>query len=221
MFTMSTTHYDTLEISRTASTEAIKANYRRLMRKHHPDHGGNNPELAGRINEAYETLSNTNSRASYDAKLAAEEVPTQATGNPPSSPHTGQPENNWTFIPTASAPQYAPRPNPYPTVLPHHARPEDYFLDDNLRRSVRIERTAGSFLRYAAHAIVLTVFMFMLFIVLAVCTYLMPPETAAVATPAVNMVGLIVIGGYITLIIRGHLKREKKRAAHNAMFGAR
>ena len=62
-------HYDTLNVSNTATAEDIKKSYRRLASKHHPDKGGDTNEFQ-KIEEAYRVLSDTTSRAEYDAELS-------------------------------------------------------------------------------------------------------------------------------------------------------
>lgn len=65
-------YYDILGVARTASLEEIKKRYRELARQLHPDVNPNNPEAArrfGEISEAYRTLSDADSRATYDAEL--------------------------------------------------------------------------------------------------------------------------------------------------------
>ena len=59
------THYDTLGVSKNASTEEIKKAYRRLASKHHPDKGGDKHKFQ-EIEEAYRVLSNPQTRAEYD-----------------------------------------------------------------------------------------------------------------------------------------------------------
>lgn len=66
-----TDYYKLLQVRRDASPEVIAAAYRRLMRSAHPDAGGD-PEYATRLNVAYETLSDPESRRRYDATLPAE-----------------------------------------------------------------------------------------------------------------------------------------------------
>lgn len=66
-----TDHYRLLQVRRDASQEVIAAAYRRLMRDTHPDRGGD-PDVARRLNEAYETLSDPASRARYDLTLPPE-----------------------------------------------------------------------------------------------------------------------------------------------------
>ena len=67
-------HYDTLCVEAGASPESLKAAYRRLAQKFHPDkHQGRDAAAAlmARINQAYEVLSDPQQRAAYDQSLAA------------------------------------------------------------------------------------------------------------------------------------------------------
>lgn len=64
------THYDNLQVARTASDAVIRAAYKGLSQQHHPD---KNPKDSARaehimktINEAYEVLSNPESRRQHD-----------------------------------------------------------------------------------------------------------------------------------------------------------
>lgn len=61
------THYDTLGILESASQDEIKKAYRKLANQHHPDKGGDTNRFQ-QIQSAYETLSNDQSRAQYDAE---------------------------------------------------------------------------------------------------------------------------------------------------------
>lgn len=58
-------YYDILGISRGASQDEIKAAFRRLAMEHHPDRGGDQEKFKN-INEAYQTLGDSNLRAQYD-----------------------------------------------------------------------------------------------------------------------------------------------------------
>lgn len=70
------THYDNLKVSRMAPQEVIRAAYKALSQKYHPD---KNPgdEKAARImailNSAYETLSDPHRRKEHDEWIASEE----------------------------------------------------------------------------------------------------------------------------------------------------
>jgi len=68
---MAPTYYEILGVRRTASPDAIKRAYRRLVKRYHPDV---NPHYRARemfleVKEAYEVLSNTLLRREYDEKL--------------------------------------------------------------------------------------------------------------------------------------------------------
>ena len=78
--------YVVLQVNRRAEPEVIRAAYRALARKHHPDFGGGAREMA-LINEAWAVLGDPARRAAYDAEPQAPgETPTQ-----PASPTTANP----------------------------------------------------------------------------------------------------------------------------------
>lgn len=59
-------YYDILGVSKTATDVEIKKAYRKLAMEHHPDkHGGDDAKIK-EINEAYETLKDSQKRAAYD-----------------------------------------------------------------------------------------------------------------------------------------------------------
>jgi curved DNA-binding protein len=58
-------YYSILGVERSASPDDIKAAYRKLAMKHHPDRGGNADKFK-EINEAYDTLGDANKKAQYD-----------------------------------------------------------------------------------------------------------------------------------------------------------
>jgi curved DNA-binding protein CbpA len=71
------TYYDELEVSAKASPETVRAPYRSLIQRFHPNRNLGSPEFAlrtQRVNDAYAVLSNSEKRAPYDAKLFAEDV---------------------------------------------------------------------------------------------------------------------------------------------------
>jgi curved DNA-binding protein len=65
-------HYTTLGIAESATPDEIKKAYRKLASQHHPDKGGDTATFQ-RIQIAYDTLSDDNKRAQYNA---------QRSGNP-------------------------------------------------------------------------------------------------------------------------------------------
>jgi curved DNA-binding protein CbpA len=67
----SSTHYDTLEVSRNASNDAIERMFRHLATKHHPDAGGDKATF-NRLVQAFDTLRNPDTRAAYDQELNRE-----------------------------------------------------------------------------------------------------------------------------------------------------
>lgn len=76
--TLRHTHYDTLQVERGASGEGVRAAYRRLAQKFHPDkHPGRSAAAAvmAELNQAYEVLSDPAQRCAYDEWLAAQESP--------------------------------------------------------------------------------------------------------------------------------------------------
>ena len=70
------THYDNLKVSRTAPLEVIRAAYKSLAQKYHPDKNQGDEDAARimkLINEAYETLSDPIKRAEHDNWIEQQE----------------------------------------------------------------------------------------------------------------------------------------------------
>lgn len=86
---MRTTYYDTLQVSRRAHATVIRASYKALTQKHHPDKHPGDEARAHRnmalLNDAYEVLSDPQRRAAYDKVLQelelAERAAQQAAGS--------------------------------------------------------------------------------------------------------------------------------------------
>ena len=81
-------YYQVLEIPRDASVDDIKAAYRKKAMKHHPDVSDepDAEERFKRVQEAYETLTNTSKRTAYDREGASrdpwERMNTRTGSNP-------------------------------------------------------------------------------------------------------------------------------------------
>ena len=71
------THYDNLKIARDAPPEVIRAAYKILCKKFHPDHHQNNPTTTKTfqlISVAYHVLSDPTLRREHDVWIAKEEA---------------------------------------------------------------------------------------------------------------------------------------------------
>lgn len=83
------THYDNLKIARDAPPEVIKAAYKALCHKFHPDRNGGSARATQTfqlINTAYEVLSDPERRHQHDAWIArAEAADARARSAPPAA----------------------------------------------------------------------------------------------------------------------------------------
>lgn len=73
------THYDNLKVARNAPPEVIRAAYKTLSQKYHPDRNGNSPEairVIQIINSAYAVLSDPVKRREHDEWIARTEAQT-------------------------------------------------------------------------------------------------------------------------------------------------
>lgn len=81
-------HYERLKVNPDAPIEVIRAAYRALAAKHHPDRhmqpGTSHGDMVA-LNAAYEVLADPTSRAAYDAELAHAEAPPAFTDSGPAS----------------------------------------------------------------------------------------------------------------------------------------
>ena len=72
------THYDNLKVTRNAPPEVIRAAYKTLCQKFHPDRNPDNKSAEKTfliIRSAYETLSNPEKRKRHDEWIASAESP--------------------------------------------------------------------------------------------------------------------------------------------------
>ncbi|MGO9208374.1 MAG: J domain-containing protein, partial [Candidatus Limnocylindrales bacterium] len=89
-------HYATLQVNPRAGRDAIRAAYRTLARRYHPDLVGGSEAQMAALNNAWAVLRDPKARAEYDrARLASTQGPSP-TGNDgagvwPTPARTGQP----------------------------------------------------------------------------------------------------------------------------------
>jgi curved DNA-binding protein CbpA len=93
-------HYEVLQVHPRAEPDVIRAAYRILARKYHPDLGGDAARMIA-INDAWDVLGDPARRASYDAALSAAgdsrkptpPTPSNDSGSPTAAPtRAAQPE---------------------------------------------------------------------------------------------------------------------------------
>ena len=92
--------YEVLQVHRRAESEVIRAAYRALARKYHPDFGGEPGRMIA-ITEAWAVLGNTERRAAYDAH-ALKTQSRRATDRKSAVPAAGQNANGASTSPDRS-----------------------------------------------------------------------------------------------------------------------
>lgn len=91
------TYYDVLQVSPSADPEVIKAAYRSLAQRFHPDKNPGNPDAEQNlkiINRAYEVLSDPAKRVSYDAALKEEDQNSSTANTSRPTKDAGNNKNN-------------------------------------------------------------------------------------------------------------------------------
>ena len=75
--------YEVLQVHPRAEAEVIRAAYRTLARKYHPDHGGDAGRMIA-LNDAWDVLGDPARRAAYDAsRIGSSRQPAAAAPTPP------------------------------------------------------------------------------------------------------------------------------------------
>lgn len=120
------THYDNLKVTRNAPPEVIRAAYKTLSQKYHPDKHPGNPDaerVMALVNASYQVLSDPVKRAEHDRWIAREESGAQApepevsrASPPPTAPQSAA------YAGTDDQPAPTPRHGLLPHVRRHWAR---------------------------------------------------------------------------------------------------
>lgn len=93
------THYDNLKVARNAPQEVIRAAYKTLSQKYHPDRNENSEEshrVMKIINESYSVLSDSEKRALHDQWIAEQEGSSEKT-------KTSTPANDQVEVPAPTS----------------------------------------------------------------------------------------------------------------------
>jgi curved DNA-binding protein CbpA len=88
------THYDNLKVARDAPSEVIRAAYKSLSQKYHPDRNSGDPNASKTmaiINAAYRVLSDPDLRKRHDEWIRKIEAEAPATPRPAPRPPTSRP----------------------------------------------------------------------------------------------------------------------------------
>jgi curved DNA-binding protein CbpA len=119
-------YYEILEIDKQATKDQIKAAYKRLALKYHPDRNLNNPyaeDVFKRVNEAYQVLSDDLKRSYYDLKF--------------STPYIHTPDNQATRTNTYT------NPPPPPTQPYENSYDPKIYVSKKLRQRIQVGTIVG------------------------------------------------------------------------------
>jgi curved DNA-binding protein CbpA len=130
--------YEVLQVHPRAEAEVIRAAYRTLARKYHPDHGGDSVRMT-QINDAWDVLGDPARRAAYDAtratggvvreSAAAHQTPERAHEGPSAAPSRPAAVPNQERESAVKYDPGAPRPVDPAHMGPPPGRPSGSVLD--------------------------------------------------------------------------------------------
>jgi hypothetical protein len=122
------THYDNLKVSRRAPIEVIRASYKAMAQKYHPDLNGGNAEsqrIMTLLNQSYEVLSDPVKRAAHDAWILQAEAPSAPSGQ---ATQTRSHATSQVNVPNPAIPVTVPASSPAGGFMPHVQRYWFFYL---------------------------------------------------------------------------------------------
>jgi curved DNA-binding protein CbpA len=118
-------YYEVLQVSPRAEADVIRAAYRTLARKYHPDHGGDARRMIA-LNDAWDVLGDPDRRAAYDASRVGTNGPAASPAPAPTAP---APAAEAAPAPGAQPEAEAPRPTDATHAGPPPGHPSGTVLD--------------------------------------------------------------------------------------------
>lgn len=134
-------HYENLKVARNAPTEVIRAAYRVLAQRHHPDvnASADSARVMKILNEAWDVLSDPKKRAEHDRWIAEQESTERAAEAPaePRPDFSGSKTYTYTYTaPPAPKPETPKRPTPRD---PSPSSTSDSFHESNWTKTPKKE----------------------------------------------------------------------------------
>jgi len=134
-----TTHYDNLQVARNASPAVIRAAYKSLTQRYHPDRNPNDRAHCERvmkiINQAYEVLSDPAQRREHDAWIVREEEQARRAGGTDAAPEPAHA--------TQTVSQQAMRPGRTDTPTTSYASAAESFRASRMHRATAVPEVDG------------------------------------------------------------------------------
>jgi curved DNA-binding protein CbpA len=138
-------HYEVLQVHPRAESDVIRAAYRVLARKYHPDHGGD-PRRMIALNDAWDVLGDPERRAQYDASRAR-----PGTASAPSAAGTATPAARPSPFARPATPPPAAATDNDPTAVRSDAHVASASWSDVVRAGPPPGRPSGTVLNFGRY----------------------------------------------------------------------